>query len=230
MSIIKFHRTLLIATCGLMLAGAVVAEAKALNQPTPQAPKATTASPYDPVADQLVTSNPVEETTSETSVAEISDPTETPAKSLAWTALTDTDRYLLIMGTMDGLSAALAEKAPCFAGRSNADIDVRLKASGFNGENGVGLTEALIKISDECPGSANRGYTLEIVKDMPDVILSTYISGVVRSWSTIGLCKPETEAKTATITAAIIIAGEKSDSPVARLVEALYESCAKDSE
>src|SRR3546814_8085665 len=63
-----------------------------------------------------------------------------------WGTLDDTARFLSIMGTADGFSAAGAG-SPCFPGKDNSKLDLDLKAAGFDTKAPTELAAALAQLS-----------------------------------------------------------------------------------
>src|SRR3546814_3709869 len=74
------------------------------------------------------------------------------------------------MGTADGFSAAGAG-SPCFPGKDNSKLDLDLKAAGFDTKAPTELAAALAQLSSpasECAKIPQRGYSSDLLKEMPD--------------------------------------------------------------
>lgn len=144
-----------------------------------------------------------------------------------WDNLDDTTRFLSIMGTADGFSAAGAG-SPCFPGKDNAKLDVELKAAGFGAKNGTELAGALTLLSapaEQCKSAPQRGYSSDLLKTMPDEHLATYLSGVVRGYSQIKTCAVENHPYAAATIAAELFATTTPKAPHELISAALAGGC-----
>ena len=142
-----------------------------------------------------------------------------------WAQTGENDRYLLIMGTMDGLSISQGSSAPCFQGKNNADIAALLSEAGFDDKPVTGLAEKLKEVSDKCAGSAMRGYPVELLKSMSDSNLATYLTGVTRGLSGYEKCKSADQGAIAISIAASILSADDKSSPNEALRAGVEEGC-----
>lgn len=152
-----------------------------------------------------------------------------PAAATAekWSDLDDTHRYLLIMGTVDGFGAA-GKGAPCFPGNDNTGLDAKLKAAGFSDADPATLAEAMTRIGtpkEQCTSQQSRGYPNKLLKGMPDDHLATYLTGVVRAYSSVQPCEAKNQAYAGAAAAAAVFIGQDDAQPVSVLAPALAEGC-----
>lgn len=150
-----------------------------------------------------------------------SEPTE------RWTDLSETERYLLIMGTADGFSAAGAG-APCFPGKDNTALDDQLQAAGFGSMDPTTLPGALADLSaaaEECNSAPQRGYDTSLLKSMPDEHLATYLTGAVQGYASIRACDISNHSYAAATATAAIFSTPSASAPASVLSEALAEGC-----
>jgi hypothetical protein len=155
------------------------------------------------------------------------------AKSVAsaarWSDLDDSNRYLLIMGSVDGFASAGAG-APCFPGNDNASLDAKLAKAGFADKDPADLAAALTKLgtpADQCGGGQMRGYGNKLLKTMPDSHLSAYITGMVRAYAAVHPCSTAGQVSAGTDVAAAILAGDDFAQPAALTAPILAASCSK---
>jgi hypothetical protein len=144
-----------------------------------------------------------------------------------WETLDDTSRYLLIMGSADGFSAA-GPGSPCFPGRDNAKIDATLRAGAFAKADPDGLPEAMKAISDApetCKTTPTRGYTANLLKTMPDKDLAVYLTGLVRSYARIKPCVVDNQGYAAAMVAAAIFTASDAAQPNQVIAPAIAEGC-----
>lgn len=147
----------------------------------------------------------------------------------SWASLDDTTRFLSIMGTADGFSAAGAG-SPCFPGKDTSTLDSELKAAGFDAKAPADLAFALAQISspaEKCAKVPQRGYTSDLLKSMPDAHLATYLTGAVRGYAQMKTCAPENHAYAAAAIAAEIFAAKTVVAPHEIIAAALKDGCAQ---
>lgn len=150
-------------------------------------------------------------------------------KAGKWSDLDDSNRYLLIMGSVDGFASA-GTGAPCFPGNDNAGLDAKLTKAGFGDKDPAELAAALTKLgtpSAKCGAGQMRGYGNQLLKTMPDAHLSAYITGMVRAFASIHPCSASAQATAGTEVAAAILAGDDFAQPATLTAPVLAASCAK---
>lgn len=147
----------------------------------------------------------------------------------SWGTLDDTTRFLSIMGTADGFSAAGAG-SPCFPGKDNNKLDIELKAAGFDSKNPTELAASLAQISspaEQCAKVPQRGYSTDLLKSMPDDHLAIYITGAVRGYAHIKTCMPEDHAYAAAAIAAELFTVKTATPAHEVIASALANGCAQ---
>ncbi len=152
---------------------------------------------------------------------------EAHASNETWADLGETERYLLIMGNADGFSAAGAG-APCFPGKSNADLNNELIGLSFEDKPADTLTDALASLSagpEACPQVPLRGYSVDLLKTMPDAHIATYLTGLVRGYSHAAACPDENHQYAAATVTAAIFAADPASQPVSVIAEAMRKGC-----
>ena len=146
----------------------------------------------------------------------------------SWNSLDDTTRFLSIMGTADGFSAAGAG-TPCFPGKDNNKLDLELKSAGFSSKSTTDLAPALALLSsptEQCSKTPKRGYTSELLKTMPDDHLAIYLTGAVRGYAHVKSCAAENHSYAAAAIAAEIFAASIGQQPHEIISSALKDGCA----
>lgn len=144
-----------------------------------------------------------------------------------WASLDDTERYLLIMGAVDGFAAAGAG-APCFPGKDNAALDEDLNAAGFANGDPVTLPAQLAALSAspaECQAAAARGYDSSLLQSMPDEHLATYLTGAIRGYATVATCAPQNHSYAAGLAIASVFETAEPTPPAMILGDAFKEGC-----
>lgn len=216
-------KTILLASAAALLAVSAGASARADVQAAPAwnipAATATPDAPVSPEAGTVVTTQP--------QVAAVAAPAPSPNSSDRWSGLDDSSRYLLIMGSLDGFSAA-GPGSPCFPGTDNQGIDGRLKAAGFGDKDPDGLPAELKKLSapaEQCGGPGMRGYGNQLLKTMPDAHLATYLHGLVRAYASLRTCTPTNQQYAAAMVTAAVMTGADDAQPGTIVGPALVEGC-----
>lgn len=150
------------------------------------------------------------------------------ASAERWSDLTDTSRYLLIMGSADGFSAA-GDNTPCFPGKDNSDLDADLKAAGFGDKDPAEVSAALAGLADDvstCPTPGGRGYTTALLKSMAETDLATYLTGAVRAYAGIKGCEPLAQPEAARLATQDLADASGTEVPYEFLRPAFEKSCA----
>jgi hypothetical protein len=210
-------KTILMASAAALLALSTGAGAQADMQTAPTS--AVPTAPVTPNADAIVTTRP--------EVAAPAQAAPSPTSSDRWSGLDDSSRYLLIMGSLDGFSAA-GPGSPCFPGSDNQSIDAKLGAAGFADRNPDGLPAELKKLSapaEQCTGPGLRGYGNKLLKTMPDAHLATYLHGLVRSYASLKPCTTANQQYAAANVAAAIMTAPDDAQPANVVGPALVEGC-----
>lgn len=158
-------------------------------------------------------------------LASLGSASDSVSSGTTWSQLDATSRYLLIMGSADGFSAGGAG-SPCFPGKDNASLDQALTDAGFADKDPADLATALQALSapaKDCTQVSRRGYTMGLLKGMPDKHLATYLTGLVHAYAMVKSCpKPAQTYAAAAVTAAIL-----SSSDDAQLHQVIPDSLAE---
>lgn len=216
-------KTILLASAAALLAVSAGASARADVQTAPawNIPPATT-TPEAPVAPAVAG-----EVATRPQVAAPAQNAPSPNASDHWSGLDDSSRYLLIMGSLDGFSAA-GPGSPCFPGSDNQGIDGKLKAAGFGDRDPDGLPAELRKLSapaEQCTGPGMRGYGNQLLKTMPDAHLATYLHGLVRAYASLKPCTVTNQQYAAAMVTAAVMTGADDAQPGSIVGPALVEGC-----
>lgn len=218
-------KTLLLASAAALLAMSAGASASADAQDTPaQAAPVLTTQPW---AIPAAPSTPTEVERTVAPTQSTASPAPSPISSDRWSGLDDNSRYLLIMGSLDGFSAA-GPGSPCFPGSDNRGIDGRLTEAGFADKDPDGLPAELRKLSapaEQCTGPGMRGYGNQLLKTMPDAHLATYLHGLVRAYASIRPCTADNQQYAAATVVAAIMTGADDAQPGTVVGPALVEGC-----
>lgn len=142
--------------------------------------------------------------------------------------LDDVSRYLLLMGTLDGLTAAHKERAPCFTGSTNAEIVEKIRSAGKLRSDVIEMTSILLEISKDCDGHKRRQYNTEMFKEMTAEMVTYYVLSATRAWIVTGTCRPDNVKLQPKVAVAYFLDGKASANTVDQLEAFLDESCRND--
>lgn len=146
-----------------------------------------------------------------------------------WGEVPEQSRYLIIMGTIDGMSAASVNQPraelACFNGKTNSDIDKLVTAQGYAGTGNdiVPVLRANITAGATCDSTA-RGYDTKMIQGMNDRDLANYVGAAAAAYLTIVNCA-EPASSIAESAARALLQPDADKSSVVVMAKAFSQLC-----
>lgn len=133
-------------------------------------------------------SAPASSPSEDTSVATLSSLVSNP-DGVQWSSLPDNTRYLMLMGSIDGLHSALGRQTLSFPASDMESIDKLISERSGGNVSPEDLVSILSEFSGESGEMTGVAYTTALFKDMNEEHIGIYSKSVISAWRSSSKCK-----------------------------------------